>query len=291
MDPAAPLPPAGRGHERHAATARLLHRAIVASLLFAGWGMAVTLYAWFGEPGWIEVTEHAVGTPAPGARPLRIVQIADLHLRKIGARERRVAEAVRGAHPDLLVLGGDLVDGPDGLPVLDAFVSLVGRLPSAVAVPGSWERAAGVDPESLRAVLARRGVRLLVNEGLRLVHGGRSAWVAGLDDLQSSRADPRAATVGADGIRNLVAVSHSPGARDAWEGPPPRFLLAAQTHGGQVALLGFAPARPPGSAGYVAGWYRGAPFDVYVSRGVGTSFLPLRLGARPEVTVIDWWLE
>jgi predicted MPP superfamily phosphohydrolase len=58
-----------------------------------------------------------------------------------------------------------------------------------------------------------------------------------------------------------------------------------------VAFLGYAPALPPGSGDYLAGWYRGAPFDVYVSRGVGTSVLPIRFGARPEVAVIDWWLR
>jgi predicted MPP superfamily phosphohydrolase len=219
------------------------------------------------------------------------VQIADLHLRRIGGRERRVAEAVRSAGPGLLVLGGDLIDGPDGLPILDAFLALVGELPASAAVPGNWERWSGVDRESLRLVLARHGVRLLVNDGLRLVHDGRTAWVAGLDDPHSSRADPRAATAAAAGIRNVVAVSHSPLVRDAWEGPPPRFLLAAHTHGGQVAFLGYAPARPPGSGAYVAGWYRGPPFDAYVSRGVGTSVLPIRFGARPEVAVFDWWLE
>lgn len=275
--------------EHHAAMARRFRRAIVASLGLVAWGTLLTLYAWIGEPGWIEVTEHQVGEPVAGARPLRIVQIADLHLRTLGARERRVAAAVRDARPDLLVLGGDLVDRADSLPLLDAFLSLVEVKGAAVAVPGNWEYWAGIERDQLRGLLARRGVRLLVDESIQLEHGGRRYVVMGLDDASTSRPDPKRAA-GDESVGNVLAVTHSPWIRDNWSGPSPTFMLAAHTHGGQVAFLGYAPARPPGSAGYVAGWYRGPPFDAYVTRGIGTSILPIRFGARPEVAVFDWWL-
>lgn len=291
MDSAAARPPTPRELEHHAAMARRFRRAIVASLFLVSWGLLVTLYAWLGEPGWIEVTEHRVGEPVAGARPLRIVQIADLHLHQLGARERRVAAAVRGARPDLLVLGGDLIEGSDALPLLDAFLSLIDTRAPAVAVPGNWEYWGGVEREQLRRLLARRGATLLVDEALRLEHDGRRYVVLGLDDASTSRPDPRRAAGDAVGTPNVLAVTHSPWIRDTWTGPAPTFMLAAHTHGGQVTFLGYAPARPPGSAGYVSGWYRGPPFDAYVTRGVGTSILPIRFGARPEVAVFEWWLK
>lgn len=68
------------------------------------------------------------------------------------------------------------------------------------------------------------------------------------------------------------------------------LVLSGHMHGGQVRLLGWAPMRPPGSGDYVAGWYRGpgAP-PMYVCRGVGTSVLPVRIGARPEVAFFTLW--
>lgn len=274
--------------ERHAHRYR---KAIAASLFLGTWGILITLYAWLGEPGWIETTRHVVGTPAAGARPLRVVQIADLHLRQLGGRERRVAAAVRDARPDLLVLGGDLVDRADFLPLLDAFLALVDVRVPAVAVPGNWEYWAGIEREDLRRLLAHRGVTLLVDESLRLRHDGKGYVVMGLDDWSTSRPDPARAVGDAPAGGNVLAVTHSPWIRDTWRGPYPTFMLAAHTHGGQVTFLGYAPARPPGSGPYVAGWYRGPPFDVYVNRGIGTSILPIRLGSRPEVAVFDWWLR
>ena len=275
----------------HVATAVTVRRAVVATVVVVTWTLLVAAYAWLGEPGWIEVSHGTVGVPAAGRRPFRIVQLGDLHLQRIGARERRVAAAVREARPDLVALCGDLVDGPEALPVLDAFLALTREAPRTVAVLGSWEGLSGVERESLRAVLSHRGARLLVNETMRLEHDGHPLAVVGLGDATAGLADPRRAAESAAGLSNVVAVSHSPVARDAWDGPPVTFMLAANTHGGQVAFLGYAPARPPGSGAYLAGWYRGAPFDAYVTRGIGTSILPIRFGARPEVAVFDWWLR
>lgn len=278
-----------RSGTEYAAPRVSVRRAFVATALVVCWSLLVGAYAWLGEPGWIDVTRHSVGVPVAGRHPFRIVQLADLHLEHLGARERRVAEAVRNARPDLLVLGGDLMDQPEGLPVLDAFLALLGDRPATVAILGNAERWSGVQPESLRAALTHRGGVLLANETLRLEHDGRTIAVVGLDDTTTGHADPKVAMAGAAGLANLVALSHSPLVRDAWEGPPVSFLLAAHTHGGQVAFLGYAPARPQGSGRYVAGWYRGSPFDMYVSRGIGTSGFPIRFGARPEVAIFDWW--
>lgn len=281
---------ARRGQPPHPPPSVSGRRAAVATALVVGWSLLVGGYAWLGEPGWIDVSHQTVGTPAPGRRPFRIVQLADLHLQRMGARERRVAEAVRDARPDLLVLGGDVIDHPEGLAILDALLLLVGER-QTVAVLGNWERWSGVERQSLQDVLARRGGRLLANETLRLQHEGRPVAVVGLDDTTTGHSDPAQAVAGASGVPNVVALTHSPLARDEWQGAPPTFMLAAHTHGGQVAFLGYAPARPAGSGRYVAGWYRDPPFDMYVSRGIGTSVLPIRFGARPEVAVFDWWLK
>jgi predicted MPP superfamily phosphohydrolase len=59
-----------------------------------------------------------------------------------------------------------------------------------------------------------------------------------------------------------------------------------------VAPFGVATIMPKGCGRYVAGWYRdaGGP-PLYVSRGIGTSGLPIRIGATPELVQIGWELE
>jgi predicted MPP superfamily phosphohydrolase len=62
------------------------------------------------------------------------------------------------------------------------------------------------------------------------------------------------------------------------------MMLAGHTHSGQLAPFGHAVWRPRGSGRYVSGWYRDPNrVSMYVSRGIGTSVVPIRLGAVPEI--------
>ena len=65
------------------------------------------------------------------------------------------------------------------------------------------------------------------------------------------------------------------------------LVLTGHTHGGQVRLPGLGPLwLPAGSEGYGSGWFYGIHAQMYVSRGVGTSILPIRFLCRPELALI-----
>jgi hypothetical protein len=119
-----------------------------------------------------------------------------------------------------------------------------------------------------------------------------------VDDLTGAP-DLRAALRGAEDARVRILLAHSPAFRDTVAAHGQRagarepvdvgaitLMLSGHTHGGQVALGGWAPLVPPGSGRYVRGWFgdAGAP-PLYVSRGIGTSVLPIRFGSRPELAV------
>ena len=90
-------------------------------------------------------------------------------------------------------------------------------------------------------------------------------------------------------ISTLLA--HCPETRDIAQKlltSPPNLILSGHTHGGQIAPGGFPLITPPGSGNYVSGWYCDNGPPMYVSRGIGTSLLPLRLGSPPELIVLDW---
>jgi uncharacterized protein len=250
---------------------------------------ALLLCAGLVEPGWIELTRHVLGRPHADGRPLRVVQLSDLHLSSVGERERRAAALVRSERPDLVVITGDLVESDEALPQLDAFLSLLGEPPAILAIPGNRERSEAVRLGPMAATLARHRGQLLVNEVLEGVHQGHRYAVAGLD-YPTGALSRRDAAVLARSANRLV-LAHSPAARDSWAGPAATAMLAGHTHGGQIAPFGVALWLPPGCDGYAAGWFRGGKVDLYVSRGVGTSMVPFRLGARPEVAVFDWWLD
>lgn len=253
------------------------------------------------EPHALRITRHELGSPAAG-RPVRIVQLTDLHLQRVGAYQQHVAEAVTALAPDLLVITGDSIDKRHHLPLLDGFLALLDTTAPRLAILGNWEYSARVDLRALAATYARHDCQLLVNESVRLTLGGSELLVTGMDDYVRGRPDLRRALAGERPSRNHLLLAHCPAFRDELvtktptgpdDAPPrePDYVLTGHTHGGQVAFFGFAPVRPYGSGRYVKGWYGAHAPPLYVSCGIGTTGLPVRFGVPPEVACFDWRLR
>jgi predicted MPP superfamily phosphohydrolase len=89
-----------------------------------------------------------------------------------------------------------------------------------------------------------------------------------------------------------IIMTHCPQHRDIIKEQmtdiPINLILSGHTHGGQVNLLGFAPFRPKGSGRYISGWYTDELPHMYVSRGIGTSGIPMRLGSRAEISIFNF---
>lgn len=250
-------------------------------------GVAIT-------PRRLVTSNHSFGRAASADR-LRIVQVSDLHVHGIGTLERQLLEQLHEAQADLIVITGDSIDRAGSLPLLDRLLGEFPRSPRVLAILGNWEYRSGVGPDQFAHTYARHGIELLVNQSIELEHRGRTIRVTGLDDILSSR--PAAATALRDGrsLNHHLVLAHCPVSRDTLGLPPEHpasLVLSGHTHGGQVAPFGVATILPPGCGRYVSGWYRddGGP-PLYVSRGIGTSGLPIRIGATPELVRIDWGLE
>lgn len=259
------------------------------------------------EPNRVSVSRHVLG-PSSGAAPLRIVQLSDLHLQRVDAHAERIARCVHEASADIVLLTGDSVDRQDRLPELSAFLHLLDARTPKYAILGNWEHWARVDLAALERLFAAADCRLLVNETAELRHHGRRLLLTGLDDLTGGRPDLAGALRGVEPRADHLLLAHSPAYRDRMglelrersvtdgriRGEVDlsryafRYMLSGHTHGGQIAPFGWAPLRPPGSGRYVSGWYRDAWPHLYVSRGLGTSVIPARVGAPPEVAVFDW---
>lgn len=242
-------------------------------------------------PHRLTVTRHTLGRAEEGSDPIRLAVLTDLHLKRIGSFHERLAGALVEARPDVLLFVGDSVDDPDALPVLADLLALLPPAPLRFATLGNWEYWGGIDLQALRRVYEAGNTGLLVNEGVRL--SPRAALYA-VDDAVAGSPHLRAlAPVGERS--DTLLLSHCPEFRDHLGGEAAAKISAVvsgHTHGGQVAVAGWAPILPPGSGGYVSGWYRGGGLpDLFVSRGLGTSMVPVRLGAAPELAILDWYPE
>ena len=261
--------------------------------------MVGAAYGFSVEPSRITVTYHEIG-PGSGGPRVRMVQISDLHLQKVSRHVRKVARIVNELSPEVILLTGDMIDRADRIGELESFLRLLDPRVEKYAVLGNWEHWARVDVAQLRAIYALHACRLLINESVVHAHSVGDILVTGMDDWTGGVPDLRTALSGVEPQDLHVVMAHSPVYRDMmvdeWDisGPttralaPPDIVLSGHTHGGQVALLGWAPVRPAGSGKYVAGWYRDTTVPMYVSRGIGTSVAPVRFGAPPEIAVFDW---
>lgn len=251
--------------------------------------ICLLIYATWIEPHHIELVQHDL-LKSGESETLRLVQVSDLHIHDFGKSEKNLAEQILALNADVVVLSGDAIDHVEAVPWLRAFVGALGTVP-VLLVPGNWEHWSDVSIESLNST----GVKLLLNDRWSLSKGRRRLEVIGLDDYTAGQPDLGLLSMSTTASRSVtsVLVQHSPGFFDQGivteQMKSRRFdlCLAGHTHGGQVALLGWAPIKPVGSGRFTAGFYDVEGCPLYVSRGVGTSVMPIRFGARPELVVFQ----
>lgn len=263
-------------------------------LIIAALAGLALLYALFVEPFAIEVTRHRIGQL--DAKPIRLLQLSDVHQSRLGLREWLLARRVASEAPDVIVFAGDYIERPQDLPGFERLLAELPKVPT-YAILGNWEYKHGLDRAQLRAVFARQGVRLLLNESVLVDTAQGPFRLTGLDDHFAGQPELRLAVPPLKPREWHVILEHTPAFRDvlrsqasaAFKAARSRaVMLSGHTHGGQVDLFGWLPVLPPGSGGYVRGWTRddgGIP--IYVNRGVGTTVLPFRFGVRPEIAVFE----
>jgi len=262
--------------------------------LAAGAGAAATLavYSTVMEPRWLQVsrtTIHLRGLP-PSLEGFRIGLLSDLHVqhgRALGVVRRAVA-AIMADRPDLIAVTGDLAEDEVGLQaVLDALMPLTAPICVCV-VPGNHDHIAGIH-NWRHAVAARKAIHDLTNRHLLVERDGATICVAGVDDhIEGS---PRLTLPPPDHRDLTIVLAHSPDqaerCRRAYDAVD--LILSGHTHGGQVRLpLVGAPVSASDNPDLYDNGLRRRPWtQVYTSRGLGTSRLPIRFLSRPEVAILD----
>lgn len=279
-------------------------------------GAATLAYASLIERNMFVLRRYEVPVLPPGASPLRILHLSDLHLTPDQRRKQRWVAALAGTDPDLVVTTGDNIAHRDAVPALERALGPLLELPGAFVFGSNdyagpvWRnplsyfdrdrpyvQGAPLPYEDLRAMLKGAGWVDLNNARTVIHAGGRAVELVGVDDPHVSRDDyPSVAGPVVDDAEVHIGVTHSPEPRvlDAMAADGFTLLLAGHTHGGQV--------RVPGVGALVTNcgldrrmarglhrWPSLAPDPVWlhVSAGLGTHpTAPIRFACRPEASLL-----
>jgi len=221
----------------------------------------------------------------------RLGVLSDIHAGAPHAGTAAIARAVErlnGAAPDVILLLGDFIDahplwGGRVTPEQIARELAALRAPHGVlAVLGNhdWKQAG----DRMWRALADAGIEVLENRSVR----AGDFHVAGLADLRCRRPDLPSALAGVPPEAPVILLAHDP---DVFPYVPDRvaLTLSGHLHGGQVAIP--VLRRPALPSRYGERYARGHVVEdarhLYVTSGLGTSGLPLRLLAPPEVVILE----
>jgi hypothetical protein len=256
------------------------------------------LYGLFIDPNRI-VVQHIYLQDNSLNRALKgttAVQVSDLHINREGKREKSVLKIIEDLKPDLIFLTGDYVKWKG------AYEGALDFLSRLEAPMGVWAVMGDYDYSSSRksclfchepgsgTPTQRHQVRFLRNKIERVACANKNVWLGGID--------PESAVSDITGIPSsfatdhlpVIILSHNPLLFDEIDNDHNVLILAGDTHGGQVPLpawlwkiLGYRK-----NARYSHGFFQEGKKKMYVSRGIGTSHVPLRFLRPPELVVFHF---
>ncbi|MCZ2393645.1 MAG: metallophosphoesterase [Chitinophagales bacterium] len=256
----------------------------------------VGFYLFFYESYFFEINEfdlYAKNTDRN--QNIKIVQISDLHLRFISSTIRKVARTCNEIKPDLILFTGDAFEKSKLVTLLDKFLSLLSHETPKIAIIGNWEIHGHSDVKALRDTYLKYNCQFLLDETILLHFKKKTLSVTGVDDFLDGSPDINKALENYQEADYHIVLSHCPGYvhqicnRDNKD-IPVDLILSGHTHGGQINLLGYMPHLPRACGQFIKGWYCEKDYQLYVSKGIGWSIFPIRLGARAEVAVFNLYL-
>jgi predicted MPP superfamily phosphohydrolase len=262
-------------------------------LLFLVGGWLLLRAAWL-EPSSLRLSTYTVAQSDPALKGLRIAVISDLHAGAPyidTAKIDRVVAMTNEARPDLILLTGDyIITGIVGGHFMPPRTIVAHLTPlhaplGVYAVLGNHDR--GRDPEGISEAFLMGGIPDLENAHVMLPAPRQDIALVGIGDHASGGARPKRALTGVKAP--ALCFTHSP---DIFPRLPAtcRLTIAGHTHGGQVRLplLGRPAMFEASHFGekYAAGIIREGGKTLFVSSGIGTSWVPFRFGVPPEISLL-----
>lgn len=255
------------------------------------------LYALFIEPYWLDVTHIELESEKIPAniKRIRIAHISDIHSDQNARLEGTLPSVISSTNPDIIVLTGDCINSPEGLPVFRKFIVETSKIAPTFVVKGNWDAWYWnkLDLFGGSTAIQLNGSQDITPKGLPIkitgfpVSTGRDPNpVGGIDAVEKvlSKAEYEK--------KFSILLYHYPDLIEEAAKHKVDLYCAGHTHGGQVRLPFYGALITLSKFGkrYEAGLYHVQRTTLNVNRGLGMegSIAPrIRFLCRPELTIID----
>ena len=272
----------------------LFKKLLIIAIIFA---IVALLYSFFIEPHILLINEHNIITskitePYNG---LKIVHFSDLHYGKSIKSKNidKIINQINELKPDIVFFTGDLFEEGTNLSEkeidkLTLALSKINATLGKYAILGNHD--INTEYEKYYDNIFSGSNFLLLNNSYDLIYKGDNhpIMVYGLDDILYGNPS-------FDGLKDLIldentykiVLVHEP---DYITEIPDDYnidlVLSGHSHNGQIKIPFIRPILlPPGSKKYYSPYYKVNNMDLYISNGVGTTFLPLRFGTPPSINL------
>ena len=273
----------------------LLKRSFGAFLTIFGLSSGGYVYANQIEPSMLETNILEIKHPLipKDFSGKRIVQFSDTHLgfQYNLSQFKKLINKINSLNPDLIFFTGDLMDEPNRYQQIHKIVPLLQQLKAPLGkycIFGNHDHG-GYGSDIYRNVMETSHFTLLLNESRQIkLKDGSLVFLVGVDDAMLGKPDINLALKHVPFSQFKILLSHAPDLADLATQYNIHWQLSGHSHGGQVKLPFFgALIRPPFAEKYPEGLYSigSMPLKLYVNRGIGTTRLPFRFMAKPELTV------
>ncbi|MDO8679738.1 MAG: metallophosphoesterase [Acidobacteriota bacterium] len=219
----------------------------------------------------------------PALEGLRVGMITDVHHSSVVPADdiARAVSRLKDASPDIIVLGGDYVsffDRQYAAPVAELLAPLANAPHGSFAVLGNHD-----DEREVPATLAARGFTMLKDQRTSLTVRGERLDIAGIRFWTRTPGEIAGVLKGTGGTTILIA--HDPRRLVEAAALDVQLVLSGHTHGGQVIVPGLG-AIAGRKFPVLAGFATRDNTSLFVSRGVGTVYVPIRINCPPDVAVL-----
>lgn len=277
---------------------RMTKRLIAPAVILAA---AILTYGAVIEPGRLTVSTIVIseGRLAQVLAGRKVALLSDLHFKSGGepiaeAALRRLTEI----RPDLVLLAGDYVDWGSRAPAYEHALAFLARLQAPLGVfavlgdsDGTFSRKSCdfCHQSGSTARTNRHSVAFLKDSQERISTPLGEFLVVGMDPANRSPARSRAQHV-LEGNVPALLLSHTPEVFNGISRSREVITLSGSTHGGQVWLPRWLWRLTGGmpDPNHISGFFREGKKALVVTRGLGTSRIRFRLGAPPEIVVLEF---